>query len=165
METNKILSAPWLDILFDNRNKEYGAYELRHSYSKRVGKALFITIIISSLVFAGTTLAGSIRKGRTIANPNEGIKLTEIDERKIPEKLPEPERRPEPEPVKTQKFVAIAIVPDNEFDKPTPTVDDFTNHKIDVETNDVGSDYKNLSDLTPPGNNTGIITTKKEDES
>lgn len=29
METNKILQADYLDILFDNRNKQYGSYALR----------------------------------------------------------------------------------------------------------------------------------------
>ena len=29
MEANKILSADVLDIIFDGKNKEYGAYQLR----------------------------------------------------------------------------------------------------------------------------------------
>ena len=31
MEANKILSADVLDIIFDGKNKEYGAYQLRKS--------------------------------------------------------------------------------------------------------------------------------------
>ena len=34
MEANKIMSADILDILFEGRNKEYGAYELRKSYNR-----------------------------------------------------------------------------------------------------------------------------------
>ena len=33
MDSNKILSADMLDIIFDGRNKEYGAYELRKTYN------------------------------------------------------------------------------------------------------------------------------------
>ena len=36
MEINKILTADILDIIFDGRNKEYGAYELRKTYNKRI---------------------------------------------------------------------------------------------------------------------------------
>ena len=40
MDTNKILSADLLDLVFDNRNKDYGAYELRKNYQSRITKAL-----------------------------------------------------------------------------------------------------------------------------
>ena len=40
METNKILNADILDIIFEGRNKEYGAYELRKTYNKRLTIAL-----------------------------------------------------------------------------------------------------------------------------
>ena len=36
MEINKILTADILDIIFDGRNKDYGAYELRKTYNKRL---------------------------------------------------------------------------------------------------------------------------------
>ena len=36
MDVNKIISADILDIIFDGRNKDYGAYELRKTYSKRL---------------------------------------------------------------------------------------------------------------------------------
>ena len=36
MEANKILSADILDIIFEGRNKEYGAYELRKTYNRRL---------------------------------------------------------------------------------------------------------------------------------
>jgi protein TonB len=44
MEPNKILKADVLDIIFDNRNKSYGAYELRKNYHKRIRNALFIAL-------------------------------------------------------------------------------------------------------------------------
>jgi protein TonB len=39
MEPNKILQSDVLDILFEDRNKEYGAYELRRKYNKRITMA------------------------------------------------------------------------------------------------------------------------------
>jgi hypothetical protein len=43
METNKILDADILDLVFDGRNKEYGAYDLRKHYNGRLGRAMAVT--------------------------------------------------------------------------------------------------------------------------
>ncbi|MBS1566038.1 MAG: energy transducer TonB, partial [Bacteroidetes bacterium] len=40
LDVNKIMSADVLDIIFDGRNKDYGAYELRKTYNKRLTTAL-----------------------------------------------------------------------------------------------------------------------------
>ena len=50
MEVNKILSADVLDIVFEGRNKEYGAYLLRRTYSKRIKLALVATISAVALL-------------------------------------------------------------------------------------------------------------------
>ena len=42
MEINKILTADILDIIFDGRNKDYGAYELRKTYNKRIRTSLLV---------------------------------------------------------------------------------------------------------------------------
>ncbi len=44
MEAQSILTAPVLDILFEGRNKAYGAYTLRKEYNRRLATALIITI-------------------------------------------------------------------------------------------------------------------------
>jgi protein TonB len=50
MNRDTILSADLLDIIFDNRNKDYGAYSLRKSYNKHVRIALFFMMILSLLL-------------------------------------------------------------------------------------------------------------------
>ena len=40
MEPNKILSASLLELVFDNRNKAYGAYELRMTYPERIKRSI-----------------------------------------------------------------------------------------------------------------------------
>ena len=45
MKPEIILRSTLLDIIFDNRNKEYGAYQLRKEYNSRLTKALAITFI------------------------------------------------------------------------------------------------------------------------
>ena len=49
MQTQNILTANILDILFDGRNKKYGAYELRKNYNKRIVKSLVCTFGICLL--------------------------------------------------------------------------------------------------------------------
>jgi protein TonB len=44
MTSNEILKSDVLDILFDNRNKLYGAYVLRRNYASRLGTALLMAI-------------------------------------------------------------------------------------------------------------------------
>jgi protein TonB len=48
MLPEKIMQSDLLDILFENRNKAYGAYALRRSYNKRIVSALTITLFISA---------------------------------------------------------------------------------------------------------------------
>jgi protein TonB len=52
-----LYKAEWLDVVFDSRNKEYGAYELRQHYGRTMTKAMGITfaglavLVIASIVF------------------------------------------------------------------------------------------------------------------
>ena len=64
MDVNKILNADVLDIIFDGRNKNYGAYELRKSYSSRLTKALLITGALLLLIFLGTVFANIVGKNK-----------------------------------------------------------------------------------------------------
>ncbi len=63
MNSNSVLSSNLLDIIFENKNKDYGAYVLRKDYNKRLFKSLVMAltlavILIFLLMFArknGTT--------------------------------------------------------------------------------------------------------------
>jgi protein TonB len=50
MKAAFILKADLLDIIFENRNKDYGAYPLRKYYHERLYKALGITFLFISLL-------------------------------------------------------------------------------------------------------------------
>ena len=56
MEINKILSSDILDLLFEDRNKAYGAYELRKTYKKRLTIALLCTAAVALLALGGSFL-------------------------------------------------------------------------------------------------------------
>ena len=50
MNQHAVLSSNLLDILFENRNKEYGAYTLRKSYNKRLRIALLSMVSLCFLL-------------------------------------------------------------------------------------------------------------------
>ncbi len=147
MEPNKILSASILDLVFDDRNKEYGAYELRKTYSQRIKKALLITAIIAVFAFGGAIMANSIKPDK---KPDLDIKTVVIqalpDEEVVPIPPPE-EKRPEPEPVQTEKFIDAFKIVAEDVDPP-PTQDDLKNSIIDV-FDQKGKDAENI--IMPPG--------------
>ena len=60
MEANKILQADVLDLLFEHRNKEYGAYELRKKYNKRITLALLITASLAVGIVGASFLSSAL---------------------------------------------------------------------------------------------------------
>ena len=65
MHSNSILTSNLLDIIFENRNKDYGAYVLRRDYNKRLAKSLMIALILAVtfmvwLMFAGKNTQASL---------------------------------------------------------------------------------------------------------
>ena len=60
MEANKILSADILDLVFEDRNKDYGAYDLRKTYNRRILKALIITGSVALLALLGSFVASKL---------------------------------------------------------------------------------------------------------
>jgi len=119
MEKHKILDADFLDILFDGRNKEYGAYELRRNYEKRLRNALLFTAGIAILVFLGV-VAG--RSGNM--NDKDRVRATEVTLSDIVTKEPpivEPPQLPppvqEPPKIAIDRYTPPVIVDDENFDE------------------------------------------------
>jgi protein TonB len=157
MDTNKILSASILDLVFDNRNKEYGAYELRNTYSKRITKALIITASISLLIFAGTVLGNPSKSGNNNRILSRTIDLSAIPDETKPE-LPKPEKKQTPVQTRTEIFTPPAIV--DKVDKPLPTQEDLDHAIIDVVKHE-GIDPDGINNGKMQGDDKGIIETKK----
>ncbi len=60
MEANQILKSDFLDILFEGKNKEYGAYDLRKTYNRRITTALIVTVATMLLLLVGSAIAKRI---------------------------------------------------------------------------------------------------------
>lgn len=114
MDVNKILTADILDILFEGKNKAYGAYDLRRTYEKRIKIALIGTFTIIVLLFVGSFVANSSSKDKPQIIV-EDVNLESVKEEKKPEPPPPPPPpKQEPPKIEMAKFTPPKIVKDEE---------------------------------------------------
>ena len=100
MEANKILSSDVLDILFEGKNKDYGAYDLRKTYNKRITKALIITAAIALLALLGSVLASS-----TSGSSKKKVKMQDVNLQDIKQEEKKIEPPPPPPPIPNRPLV------------------------------------------------------------
>lgn len=135
METNKILSADLLDILFEGRNKEYGAYDLRKTYNKRLTTALGIMAGVALLIFIVSFVAKSIdTTDNTKKAEVKDLTLTEVKNEPPPPPPPPPPKLPPPPPIATIQFTPPKIVKDEEVVKPPEENQKIEEAKVDIKT-------------------------------
>ncbi len=135
MEANKILSADVLDILFEGKNKDYGAYDLRRSYNRRITRALIITASIALLALGGSILASAMKSDKDkVAVTEMTIQEIKTEENKEPPPPPPPPPPPKPEPPKVEmkQFTPPVIKKDEEVDKPPPQQEELKDVEIAV---------------------------------
>src|SRR4051794_19103087 len=89
MDANKILSADVLDIVFEGRNKSYGAYDLRKNYRQRLGKSILIMFSLLLLVIGANFLFSFITPNDSgVFIVDKVINLEKVPDRPAPEKKP-----------------------------------------------------------------------------
>ncbi len=142
MEANKILTADVLDIIFEGKNKEYGAYALRKSYKRTLTKALIITGTALLLILAVTLLANIIEKNSNKKNfDTVDTQMAEIKAEPPPPVVPPPPPKPPPPPEINQvKFTPPKIVKDEEV-KPDEKIEEIKEDAV-ISTKTVESDNK-----------------------
>ena len=133
MEAQAILKANYLDIVFDNRNKSYGGYELRKNYQYRVSKALLAIMLLCGL-FSAVLLWPKHELIQPIMPTSEPIKITEVffpqPEHIIP---PEPVAPPPPQDAAIADYADPVIVADNEATSEMATVTELSDRQIGTE--------------------------------
>jgi periplasmic protein TonB len=165
MEPNKILKSDFLDLLFEDRNKEYGAYQLRKTYNKRIGRALMITASIAVLAIGGSLLANELKpKGPKKVQMTE-VTLQDIQqEEKKEEPPPPPPPKQEPPKVEMTKFTPPKIVKDEEVkkDEIPPEQEELKDTKIDVVSQEGEKDLGIVPEVIDQGKQ--VIEEKKEED-
>lgn len=126
METQSILQSDFLDILFDGKNKNYGAYDLRKTYDQRIKIALITTCTITAIVIALVISEKSFGKVAEVQQVLD-FELSSIKEETKKVEPPPPKKIEQP--IKTISVTPPLIVKDNEIDpldevKPIEEIED-----------------------------------------
>ena len=104
------------ELIFAQKNKEYGAYKLRKAYNKYLAIAMWIAILIVFLVTAGPTIYKTLNPEKVSVNRKKIVSITDLapppsigDEQKI-------EEVNAPPPLKsTIKFTPPVVKPDDQL--------------------------------------------------
>ncbi|QEM02665.1 TonB family protein [Mucilaginibacter rubeus] len=130
-----LYNAEWLDLVFDHRNKNYGAYELRQSYGRTMAKSMGIAFAAVALLSAAAIIFKAKPK------PIDNRRIIEV---KLDPSIPKPPAEAKPRqqdapapvehqkpaaPIETKGFTTPHIVP---TDPPTdpPTITDLKDAAI-----------------------------------
>lgn len=120
MSKVSVFEHGWIDLVFEGRNKEYGAYQLRKQDSKTTMLALFSGIGIMVLLVSIPAIVNLLRPDLPlpdITTDTSGLQIIEIEQPLL--------ELPKPEPIMEEPAAAGAAaqsaVPTTEFTPLAPT--------------------------------------------
>lgn len=156
MTNHEILKADLLDIIFEKRNKDYGAYAIRRGYNHRLLAAMGAAL---SLVLLFIFINAFGKKNVSSAPLNRDKRIVEITEVKMFKEKPiEPEKRKETirrvEKIASKKFVStITIKPDDKVKERLPDITSLDDKVIADKTQDGKKDDGIPREKERPGEN------------
>lgn len=129
-----ILAGKWLEVVFEGRNKKYGAYELRKENSKTTTKAFIIGAVIFALLLSIPLIANMLPESK-----KDDVKLDKkIVTVKLPPKKEVPKNLPPPPPpppkVDQVKFVKPVVAKAEEVVEEPPKIKEIVDKKLGAET-------------------------------
>jgi periplasmic protein TonB len=129
--SSAIAAQRWEDVVFENRNQEYGAYVLRKIYSKHVIIGVISTIIFIALLVYGPTIYEMLKPDEVVEKaPPRKLVYTELS-------APPPIDKPKPPPPQIQlpklqkviKFVPPKVVKEQVVDE-VPTIEEIKQNEV-----------------------------------
>lgn len=123
-----LFDSSWKEIIFDKRNKKYGAYELRTEYDSNISRALILAILFAALSVGGPMIYKFLRPAVAV----EKEVMIEVDLEKLPPPPENPNEPPPPPPpiiempkVETIKFLPPEVKKDEDVVEPPPTIEEI----------------------------------------
>lgn len=147
-----LTSKEWRDIVFEGKNQEYGAYEMRAKSASRHNRAMIVIVVVIAAVFALAFLVNTVIKSVEARPTDEAEQAlvemaTEEVEEEQPEEEPQRIEEQQPEVIKeellnTVKLTEIAIVDDNEVKEEIKSQDELreTETAVGKQNEDRGVD-------------------------
>ena len=128
-----IFKNQWLEIVFEGRNKVYGAYELRKTNPKTTIKALIIGSIVFGLAVSFPLLISLLPDATNNDTLDQKIVTVKLPPKEKPkENIPPPP--PPPPKVDQVKFVKPVVAKAEEVTEEPPKVVEIKDKKIGDET-------------------------------
>jgi periplasmic protein TonB len=159
MDPRDLLRADPLDILFENRNKSYGAYPLRKYYAQRLGISFGITlslVTVTSFLYLHMKSAPMGAPALYIPDPV----LVNVDLGIRTKAAPVSVKVAAHRAVAKIDHPALLIVPDRADIKPLATTQELEKDMAGVKTTEGPSDG---GDLPGPAQGSGTATVKRQD--
>ena len=104
-----ILSKNWNDILFEGRNKNYGAYELRADTGKRNLKALIALLALLAFAYVLPFIVKGITSAVESLGSDQVTELSNIEAEEEEEEIVVEENKPDEAPAETVTEMASSI--------------------------------------------------------
>lgn len=157
-----LYNPEWLELVFDDKNKDYGAYDLRKHYAQNQVKAMLIAFSCVALLLVAYTIFRTKPTFYKATPYNSTIHIIQDYTKKpiTPPKIVEPPRHHDVTTVRYPTFVAR---PDHEAENP-PKIDDLKGAAIGTE-NKKGNDEGINIDIPDQSNGHGMdVVTEHKDE-
>ena len=151
-----LISQEWNDIIFEGKYKDYGAYEMRSSSSKRHIIAFIISLLTVILVAFLPTIVSEIEKRRPIPEQLTGDTVLADLQKQLEEEVQKQDEirdnsEPPPPPLKsTIQFTAPEIVESDKINEEDQikSQDDLNESKVQISTATVeGTDEEHGMDI------------------
>jgi periplasmic protein TonB len=171
---NSQFRGDMLDIIFANRNKAYGAYNLRRSYPKYLMRALGLGLVVIALFMAMPYILSAISNVLTqVEKPIDAEIVMEappdVDKNEPPPPPPPPPPTPPP-PVKASvAFVPPVVLPDEKVveEEPRKEIEQLDTMKTAIGKKDnEGEDNPDPNAVSGDGLDpvTPVVTQAKNDD-
>jgi len=140
-----LCKSEWLELVFEKRNKEYGAYAIRQHYADNVVKAMVITFLSCTAAFIIIGIAIGVKPitERIIDINNEQLFIPPVAKVEPPKPKPELIKAAAPKleaAILTTKFIPPVVVPDPQAEEP-PKLEDIKGAVglVDIKTGATGN--------------------------
>jgi protein TonB len=128
-----LIKDQWLEIVFEGRNKVYGAYELRKTNSKTTVRALILGSVLFGLAIAMPLIINMIPDSQDDASLDTKITTVKLPPKEKPkENIPPPP--PPPPKVDQVKFVKPVVAKAEEVVEEPPKIVEIKDKKLGNET-------------------------------
>lgn len=143
MSSSDLSSKEWCELVFEDKNKAYGAYALRKGLAHRNLVALIITIVIAALVVILPLIISLMPEEEVVDEANlEVTELATLEEAEVKDEnlVKKVDLAPPPPPLRSSiKFVPPIIAKDNEVSDADEmkSQDELTSSKVAISIADV----------------------------